>query len=84
MVTKKKKSESSGQEESTAAGVPVATEAITTFREYRDRGLAQIEREYLHRLIAEAGGSYKKANRISGLARTRLYELLKKHGLSLK
>ena len=84
MVTKKNKSESSAQKERTAVSEPAGAEAMTTFREYRERRLAEIEKEYLHRLITEAGGSYKKAHRISGLARTRLYELLKKHELSLK
>jgi DNA-binding NtrC family response regulator len=35
-------------------------------------------------LIAKAKGNYKEALRIASLARTRLYELLKKHGLSIK
>jgi two-component system NtrC family response regulator len=57
---------------------------IPTFREYRDRQLEKIEREYLHMLIAKAKGNSKEALRIASLARTRLYELLKKHGLSIK
>ena len=57
---------------------------IPTFREYRDRHLAKIEKEYLQLLIAKAKGNYKEAVRIAGLARTRFYELLKKHGLSIK
>ena len=35
-------------------------------------------------LIARAKGNYKEAVRIAGLARTRFYELLKKHNLSIK
>ena len=57
---------------------------IPTFRKYRDRQLEKIEKEYLHMLIQKAKGDYKEALRIASLARTRLYELLKKHGLSIK
>ena len=65
-------------------GTSDGIEKIPTFREYRKRQLDKIEREYLLKLIAKAKGDYKEARRVSSLARTRLYELLKKHGLSIK
>ncbi|MFZ1984965.1 MAG: helix-turn-helix domain-containing protein, partial [Desulfatitalea sp.] len=44
---------------------------------YRDR----MERRYLEQLLQATQGNRKEACRISGLSRTRLFELLKKHSL---
>jgi two-component system NtrC family response regulator len=41
-----------------------------------------MERQYLTKLTILTGGNRKEACRISGLSRTRLFELLKKHDLS--
>jgi two-component system NtrC family response regulator len=41
-----------------------------------------MERQYLTKLTMLTGGNRKEACRISGLSRTRLFELLKKHDLS--
>ena len=41
-----------------------------------------MEGHYLERLLAFTHGSRKEACRISGLSRTRLFELLKKHGMA--
>ncbi|NNG01809.1 MAG: sigma-54-dependent Fis family transcriptional regulator [Desulfobacteraceae bacterium] len=48
---------------------------INTFRD-------TMERKYLQRLTLLTNGNRKEACRISGLSRTRLFELLKKHELS--
>lgn len=40
------------------------------------------ERDYLERLLAEHDGNVSKASRASGIARSHLIELLKKHGLT--
>jgi two-component system NtrC family response regulator len=48
------------------------------FSEYRSR----MERRYLEQLSRFTGGNRKQACSISGLSRTRLFELLKKHNLS--
>jgi len=45
---------------------------------FRDK----MERQYLERLTLLTNGSRKEACRISGLSRTRLFELLRKHDLS--
>jgi two-component system NtrC family response regulator len=45
---------------------------------FRDR----MERQYLERLTLLTNGNRKEACRISGLSRTRLFELLRKHDLS--
>ncbi len=42
------------------------------------------EKNYLHELIAHTGGNIKKACKISGMSRSRLYVLLKKHNLSIE
>jgi len=39
------------------------------------------ERQYLQRLMQLSDGSKKEACRFSGLPRTRLFELLKKHNI---
>lgn len=41
------------------------------------------EKEYLELLIRRAGGDRQKAVLLSGISQARLYDLLKKHGLSL-
>jgi two-component system, NtrC family, response regulator len=46
---------------------------------YRD----QMESQYLHELLAATKGDIKGACRISGLSRSRLYALLKKHNVAL-
>ena len=58
------------------------TETIPPYREYRDTELARIERQYLENLMRLTHGSIKEACRISGLGRTRLYILMKKHNVS--
>ena len=52
------------------------------FRDYRGKLVSDAENLYLRELLKRAEGSVEKACQISGLGRTRLYNLLKKHGLS--
>jgi DNA-binding NtrC family response regulator len=47
----------------------------------RDRVIAQFETQYLHWLIARAGGNMSEAARIAGVDRTTLYRLMERHGL---
>ncbi len=54
-------------------------ESILPFRQYRDA----MERQYLEKLIASSAGNIKQACSISGLSRSRLYELLKSHQILL-
>ena len=51
---------------------------LPTWQEFKDHN----ELEYLNALVTQADWDIKKASQISGLGRTRLYELLKKHNLS--
>jgi two-component system NtrC family response regulator len=48
------------------------------FKTYR----ARMEHLYLSRLMQLSSGSKKEACRLSGLSRTRLFELLKKHRIN--
>ena len=52
------------------------------FRKYRDFELSKIEKKYLQDLIKKTSGNIKNACHISGLGRTRLYTLMKKHNVS--
>jgi len=58
------------------------TPTLPTLKEMRNSVIIKAEREYLHELIAVTEGNIDLACRISDLKRARLYELLKKHGVS--
>jgi two-component system NtrC family response regulator len=49
----------------------------------RDRALNKAEKEYLKNLLSFSGHKIANAARISGLSRSRLYELLRRHGMSI-
>ncbi|TVM19490.1 hypothetical protein DPQ33_03795 [Oceanidesulfovibrio indonesiensis] len=57
---------------------------LPTFKEVRTRVVDEVERLYFARLIDTVGNDQQEACRVSGLSRARLYELLKKHSLSLR
>jgi two-component system, NtrC family, response regulator len=57
-------------------------EGLPAFRDLRKAVLEKAEREYLQDLVALTRGNLKEAGRISGLGRTQLFMLLKKHGIS--
>jgi two-component system NtrC family response regulator len=61
-------------------GVPV----LSTFKEHRGQVVDRAEKDYLNQLIIQAGGNLSQAMEISGLGRTRLYNLMKKHNISPK
>jgi two-component system NtrC family response regulator len=68
-------------------GAPEVREAETPrvlpmIQEVRDRAIAEVEKKYLRDLIALTRGDIKEACRLSGLSRSRLYLLLKKHDVS--
>lgn len=58
-------------------------DALKDFKTYRDEQTLSMEREYLMKLKEAAQGDPAEARRISGLSKSRMYALLKKHGLSL-
>ncbi|CAO0820503.1 Sigma-54-dependent Fis family transcriptional regulator [Desulfarculales bacterium] len=59
---------------------PGAPSLPTDLPSYRDYRRAQ-DRHYLQELMLGSGSEVATACRVSGLSRSRLYELLKKHGL---
>lgn len=66
--------------------VPKAAESQSRARpkpwkEFREQGLAEVERRYLVEIIEYTGGNITEAGRVAGLSRQRLHALLKKHGL---
>ena len=54
---------------------------IPKFREFREIALNQFESYYLQQLMVSTADNVREACRISGLSRSRLYELLKKYGM---
>jgi len=59
-------------------------EVLPRLNELREAAIAEVELSYLTRLLSLSSGDIKEACRISGLSRSRLYELLKKHNVSRK
>ncbi len=55
--------------------------ALPRLKEYRKKAVEELERYYLQQLLARTDGDMKKACRISGMSRARIYALLKQHGL---
>ena len=55
-----------------------------TLADYRQEVIVEAEVKYLRQLISRSQGDVEKAVSLSGLSRSRLYALLKTHGLSLK
>lgn len=60
----------------------VASANLPTLKEYREMGLAALEKEYLEKLMSFTNGRIKEAGSISGLSRSRLYGLMKKYNVS--
>ncbi len=54
-----------------------------TLQDVRDLALDKAEAEYLKNLLSFSGHKIGAAARISGLSRSRLYELLRRHGMSI-
>ena len=56
--------------------------AFPTLQELRDTVLEEAERNYLRDLLCFTSNDIQEACKVSGLSRSRLYLLLKKHGIS--
>ena len=54
-----------------------------TLQEVRDRALDKAEKGYLKELLSFSGHKIAAAAPLSGLSRSRLYELLRRHGMSI-
>ena len=59
-------------------------DSFPTLKQVREKTVSRMEAGYLRRLVRVVGSDAKTACEVSGLSRARLYELLKKHGVSLK
>ncbi len=57
---------------------------LPTFKAYRTAAVRAAEKGYLEDLVRVSQGDAKVACRLSGLSRSRLYELLKSHQLTLR
>ncbi len=57
--------------------------ALTTFKAFRRAALEKAEKQYLYALVQASGNNVDNALRISGLSRSRFYELLKQHKMTL-
>ena len=77
-----------GEAEEAAADRNIAAsgshKALPTLQEHREAAVAEAEHRYLEELIAQRRGDIREACRVSGLSRSRLYGLLKKHGIPKK
>ncbi|PKN18614.1 MAG: Fis family transcriptional regulator [Deltaproteobacteria bacterium HGW-Deltaproteobacteria-6] len=63
----------------------IVTQApFPTLKDLRESTYARVEKKYMEDLLASTGGDIEKACRISGLSRTRLYEILRKHHIPIK
>ncbi len=54
----------------------------SSFKSYRDNGVSELEQGYFRNLLTLTNGNIQEACRISGLSRSRLYSILKKHHIS--
>jgi len=64
--------------------LPTANATPPTYRAYRENVLSGAEKVYFEHILEQTAGDLKEACRLSGIGRSRLYTLLKKHGLSRK
>jgi two-component system NtrC family response regulator len=60
------------------SALPESLQSLPNMRDFRE----DVEREYLARLIACSMNDIQEATRISGISKSRLYELFAKHKLS--
>ena len=60
----------------------VDSPSFPSLQDLREAAINRVEREYLQNLMSVAGDKITEACRLSGLSRSRLYELLKKYDIS--
>jgi two-component system NtrC family response regulator len=69
------------EQNSAAGGSP--PDELKPLNEAREEALMEMERRYLEALVSRTGSDIPEACRISGLSRSRLYALLKKHHIQM-
>lgn len=57
-------------------------DTLPSIQELREEVLEKTEKEYLKKVLAGCGGDMEKAMLMTGLARSRFYELLRKYGVT--
>lgn len=62
--------------------LPAAGSGLVTLKAFRETAMQRMEKEYMVRLLEETQGDLTEMIRISGMGKSRIYELLEKHGLS--
>lgn len=62
-------------------GININTESFQKLRDFRDGAISQLEEEYMVHLMEHTNGNIEQALKISGLHRSRFYELLKKYNI---
>ncbi len=72
------------QEEDVTIAAPGSGRLLPALQDHREAAVAEAERQYLEELMAHTDGNIKEACEVSGLSRSRLYGLLKEHGISTK
>jgi len=60
-----------------------AARPLPTYRDYRKHAADEAEKRYLEQLLVVAEGDLAVACHVSDLSRSRIYQLLQKHGMSL-
>ncbi len=58
---------------------PMSIKELPKLQDLRDEAIARVEQQYLRDLLSVSADNIKKACAISGLSRSRLYELMKKY-----
>ena len=56
-------------------------EPLPAWNDYKERQLSQTEKQYIEKLMRQSRGDIARAMAISGLSRSRIYQIKKKHGL---
>lgn len=59
-----------------------SSKAFPKLRELKEKTIAQLEKNYLNDLIRHSNGNIKQACCISGIGKSRIYELLKKYHIN--
>lgn len=82
-VTKKKLEKNRNQPTIlTESALPDNFSSLPTIKEDRERAIQVQEKQYLETLLSVTEGDIKQCCETAGLSRSRLYDLLKKYGLS--
>jgi two-component system, NtrC family, response regulator len=83
-VTRKKLQEKREPEAPALKAAPrqAPSDSLPTIKEARERAIEKEERTYLEKLLEITNGNVRQCCTVSGLSRSRLYDLLKKYQLS--